>query len=375
MADETKRSIWNFSAGPSQMPREILLKARSELINWKNTQSSVLEVSHRSKEYDQCIKACESNLRKMMNIPKNYKVIFMQGGATLQFACIPFNILKGKKKANYLVTGQWSTKAYEEAQKYCEVVPVIPVQKKTTTVPDPSNWKVDPDAAYFYYCENETVDGVEFHSIPELKNQLLVCDMSSNICSRPVDVSKFGVIYAGAQKNLGPAGVTIVIVREDLLDKNVHPLCPIMCNWKVQADNDSLYNTPPTFAIYMVNLYLEHMLALGGAEHYGKLNAQKAKLLYDAIDGSGGFYNNKVDKRFRSRMNVVFTIKDDEKIATEFVNEAKKIGLVELKGHRIVGGIRASIYNGMPLEAVEKLVNFMKEFKKKKESEAPKAKL
>eukprot|EP01017_Pseudomicrothorax_dubius_P045115 TRINITY_DN7748_c0_g1_i1.p1 TRINITY_DN7748_c0_g1~~TRINITY_DN7748_c0_g1_i1.p1 ORF type:complete len:383 (-),score=112.95 TRINITY_DN7748_c0_g1_i1:87-1235(-) len=361
------RSLYSFSAGPSIMPREVLRKAQAEFLDWHGTGVSVLEMSHRSKEWDSIQAKAEEDLRKLLNIPKNYKVLFLQGGATLQFACIPLNLLHGKKTANYLVSGSWSVKAREEAQKYCTPNDVIPVVKgkKFLGVPDQSTWNLAPESAYFYYCDNETVDGVEFQYVPEVKDQILVCDMSSNFCSRPVDVTKYGLIYAGAQKNIGPAGVTVVIVREDLLVGEVPPFTPTMCNLKVQADNNSLYNTGPTYGIYLCGLYFEYLLEKGGLEFWAKQSEEKSKLLYDVIDGSNGFYSNNIDKAFRSRMNVVFRIKDNEDLENQFVAEAKKIGLVELKGHRMVGGCRASIYNGMPMEGVIKLRDFMLAFQQK----------
>lgn len=372
-----KRTGANFSAGPSQLPREILIKAQDEMLNWKNTGSSVMEVSHRSAEFEATMKKLEEDFRKLLNIPKNYKVMFMQGGATLQFAAIPMNMLKGKKTANYLVTGAWSEKAAEEAKKYCNVnlVTPIPKPKKYQSIPSQDTWKVDQEGAYFYYCDNETIDGVEFDFVPNVPGQTLICDMSSNFGTKPIDFTKFGVVYGGAQKNLGPAGIAIVIVREDLIDKNVMPITPIMCNWKVALDNGSMYNTPPTFVLYMIDLNIQYMLSKGGMDYYTKFTADKAKLIYDAIDGSKGFYINPVAKNARSKINLVFRIRNDEKLENEFAAEAKKLGMIELKGHRSVGGMRASLYNGMPLESVVKLRDLMIAFQKKKESQPPAAKL
>lgn len=365
--DVENRKKWNFSAGPSIIPREVLKIAQKEFLNYRGTDSNILEISHRSKEYEEINNNAEKNLRKILNIPKNYKVLLMQGGATFQFSAIPMNLLKGKKTANYLVTGNWSQKSYEEARKYCKPHLVVPFNKKTkfVTIPNQEKWNVDKEGAYFYYCANETIHGVEFHYVPDVSehNQILVCDSSSNFCSKPIDVSKFGLIYAGAQKNIGPSGITVVIVREDLIGK-IWEKAPIMSDYKIFAENKSLYNTPPSFSVYIMNLYFEYLLKKGGVEYFEELNIKKSSLIYDLIDASD-FYVNPVEKEFRSRMNIPFIIPKDKKLENKFIDEAKKAGLLELKGHKSVGGCRASIYNGMPLKGVEKLASFMEQFQNK----------
>jgi phosphoserine aminotransferase len=357
----------NFSAGPSALPLEILQEAQADLINYKGCGMSVMEMSHRSKEYESIHKKAEADLRDLLHIPDNYKVLFMQGGASLQFACIPLNLLRGKSTANYLTTGAWSVKALEECNKYARGHEVATGKSsKFANVPGVSNWNIDTEGAYFHYCNNETIHGLELNLTEEMYaaigSQTIVADMSSNFLSQPVDVSKHGVIYAGAQKNAGPAGVTIVIVREDLLGQ-VLPVCPTMCDWKVMADNQSLYNTPPCFAIYMCGLYFDYMKRNGGVERFHEISVQKSRLIYDLIDNSGGFYSNPVEPTLRSRMNIPFLIKNnDEALQNKFLAEAKVLGLVNLAGHRAVGGLRASIYNGLSLEDVQKLVDFMREF-------------
>lgn len=363
---QAQKKIWNFSAGPSILPQEILLKAQSELLSWQGCGVSVLEMSHRSKEFESIRKKAEQDLRDLLSIPQNYKVLFLQGGATLEFASIPMNLLRGKKTANYLVSGHWSQKAVEEARKYCEAVEVVKTTKdqKFVSIPAREEWKFDEEGAYFWFCDNETIAGVEFPTLPEVPGQILVGDLSSNFCSRPVDISKYGAIVAGAQKNVGPAGVTIVIVREDLLGTKLS-ITPTMCDLKLMADNDSLYNTGPTFSIYVCGLYFDYLKRTGGLQAWDELSKKKSGLLYDFIDNSDGFYIAPVQKEYRSRMNIPFRIKNDAALEDKFVKEAQAEGLIELKGHRSVGGCRASFYNGMPIEGVQALVDFMKAFMEK----------
>lgn len=359
-----EHKVYTFAPGPPMLPKEILVHAQKELLDYKGTGISLLETSHRSKEFDEIMATSKANLRKLLNIPANFQVFYLQGGATLGMAAVPMNLLKGKTKANYIATGHWSRQAVVEAARYCTVVESC--VGDGTTIPDESTWKIDPEGAYVYYCDNETIHGVEFAKVPDSKGQVLVCDMTSNLCTRALDFTKYGVIVAGAQKNCGPAGVTIVIIREDLVNADVLKCTPVMCNFKSQIDMDSRWNTPPTFSIYLMNLYLEYLIKEGGVDHWNKLSIEKSKLLYDVIDESHGFYTGFVkDKQYRSRMNVVFRIKNDEKLEDAFVAEAKAQGLVELKGHKVTGGIRASIYNGMPKEGVAKLAALMKDFQKR----------
>lgn len=325
-------------------------------------------MSHRGKEFLSIIQKAESDLRKLLNISDNYAVLFLQGGATTQFAGIPLNICKPDDIVDYVVTGSWGDKAYKEALKYCKPNVIWSGKSdKYTKIPDfdQLDGSQNLHARYLHICANETIHGVEFKDYPTPKNKdgLLIADMSSNFCSKPVDVSKFGIIYAGAQKNVGPSGVTIVIVRKDLIG-NAQEITPVMLDYKIHADNNSLYNTPPCYGIYMCGLVFEDLLAQGGLVEVEKNNMKKAQILYDAIDGSGGFYRCPVEKSVRSLMNVPFTLEKAE-LEGEFVKEAAKVKMVQLKGHRSVGGMRASIYNAMPLAGVEKLVEFMKEFQAK----------
>ncbi|KAF4700952.1 Phosphoserine aminotransferase [Perkinsus olseni] len=357
--------VYNFSAGPCCFPVEVLEQARDEMLNWHGCGMSVMEMSHRGKEYTSIIEAAEADLREILNIPDNFKVIFYQGGATLQFAGIPFNMMGEGKKADYIVTGQWSEKAAKEAAKYGDVNIVANTKpEKFTRVPRMSEYKdkLSSDASYVYYCMNETVNGVEFDYVPDVGDKPLVCDMSSNFMSRPIDFSKYAVVYAGAQKNLGPAGVTVVIVDEKYLG-NEMPMTPAYLNWATMAKAGSMYNTPACYAIYMTGLYLKYTKAHGGLKHWDDLAEKKSGLLYKAIEDSNGFYNAPVEKNVRSRMNVPFVIKDnDDDLKKKFLAEAKEVGLVTLSGHRSVGGLRASLYNGMPLEGVQHLVDFMQKF-------------
>ena len=355
--------IFNFSAGPAALPLEVLEQARDELVNWHGSGMSVMEMSHRGKEYMSIQAEAEADLRELMGIPANYKVLFLQGGASTQFSMIPMNLLRGKASADYLNTGEWSKKAISEAKKYGKVNVVASSEDKNFSyAPTQDKWKLDPDAAYVHYTPNETIGGVEIFWTPETGKVPLVADMSSNILSRPIDVSKFGLIYAGAQKNIGPAGLTIVIVREDLLGQTVAGT-PVMFDYKIQADNDSMYNTPPTYAIYIAGLVFKMLKAKGGLAAMEKVNRAKAKLLYDALDASN-FFVSPVAKENRSLMNIPFTLKDAS-LDEEFLKGAKALKMVQLKGHRSVGGMRASIYNAMPVEGVQTLVDYMKAFEKK----------
>lgn len=356
----TQKRVYNFSAGPAMLPTEVLERAREEMLDWNGSGMSVMEISHRSKEYVSIAEKAEADLRKLMAIPDHYKVLFLQGGASSQFAMVPMNLLRGKTSADYLNTGHWSEKAIAEGKRYCNVNIVADTKgSKYTTLPDASELSFSKDAAYVHYTPNETIAGVEFGYIPDTGDIPLVADMSSTILSRPVDVSKFGVIYAGAQKNIGPAGLTIVIVRDDLIGKTL-PGTPTMFDYKIHADNGSMYNTPPTYAWYIAGLVFEHLLAKGGLAAMAEINKRKASMLYDAIDNSP-FYSNPVDPKCRSWMNVPFILANSE-LDKVFLKEAEAAGLSSLAGHRSVGGMRASIYNAMPEAGVEALVDFMNDF-------------
>ena len=354
--------IYNFSAGPAVLPKEVLQQAQTEMLDWHGSGMSVMEMSHRGKEYMSIQAEAEADLRELMGIPANYKVLFLQGGASSQFTAIPMNLLRGKKAADYINTGEWSKKAISEAKRYCEVnVAATSADKNFSYAPPQDQWKLNPDAAYVHYTSNETIGGVEIFWTPETGKVPLVADMSSHILSRPIDVSKYGLIYAGAQKNIGPAGLAIVIVREDLIGETL-PGTPTLFDYKIQADNDSMYNTPPTYAIYVSGLVFKLLKARGGLAEMEKVNIRKANLLYDYLD-STDFYNCPTAKENRSRMNIPFTLKN-EALDEEFLKQAKGRGLIQLKGHRSVGGMRASIYNAMPEEGVATLVAFMKDFDK-----------
>jgi phosphoserine aminotransferase len=352
--------IFNFSAGPAVLPEEVLSRAGDEMLDWRGTGMCVMEMSHRGKEFMSIAAEAEKDLRELLAIPQNYKVLFLQGGATLQFAQIPMNLLAGKGKADYVVTGEWSKKAVKEAQAYCDVhIAASSEDRGFTYFPSQKAFQVRGDTAYLHYCSNETIGGVEAHWIPESGNVPLVADASSHILSRPLDVSKFGLIYAGAQKNLGCAGLTIVIVRDDLLGKAAKGT-PTVMDYKLQAAADSMLNTPATYAMYIAGLVFKWLKQLGGLAEIEKRNIAKAQLLYDFLDAST-FFRNPVAKGDRSRMNVPFTLKDASLDET-FLKGAEKLGMVQLKGHRSVGGMRASIYNAMPIEGVRQLVACMKEF-------------
>jgi len=356
--------VYNFSAGPAVLPREVLAQARDEFLDWHASGMSVMEMSHRGKEFISIAETAEEDLRELLAIPANYKVLFLQGGATAQFAMVPLNLLRGKNKADYIHTGEWAKKAIGEARKFCTVnVAASSEDKNFTYAPRQAAWKLDPQTAYVHYTGNETIGGVEFQWIPQTGEVPLVCDLSSSLMSRPLDVGKFGLIYAGAQKNIGPAGLTIVIVRDDLIG-HAAAGTPSMLDYKIQADNDSMYNTPPTYAIYVAGLVFQWLQKQGGLAGMEKINIAKAGLLYDLIDASG-FYHSPVARDDRSRMNVPFTLRDAA-LGDEFLKQAAKVGLIQLKGHRSVGGMRASLYNAMPMEGVKALVEHMREFERRR---------
>lgn len=355
--------IYNFSAGPAVLPAEVIQLAASEMSDWHGSGMSVMEMSHRGKDFMFIAAKAETDLRELMAIPDNYKVLFLQGGASSQFAMIPMNLFRGKLSADYINTGAWSKKAITEAKIYGKVnVAATSEASNFSTVPSYNEWKLDLNAAYLHYTPNETIGGVEFHSIPDAGNVPLVADMSSTILSRPINVSRYGVIYAGAQKNIGPAGLTIVIIREDLIG-NVLPGTPTMLNYETHSKTDSMYNTPPTYSWYIAGLVFEWIKAKGGLEAMAKINKRKADKLYAAVDNSD-FYSNPVDKTCRSWMNIPFILAKPD-LDKKFIQEAGEAGLVALKGHRSVGGMRASIYNAMPEEGVDALTAFMAEFEKK----------
>ncbi|XP_068168015.1 phosphoserine aminotransferase [Antennarius striatus] len=367
---EHKQTI-NFGAGPAKLPASVLYQAQKELLHYSDTGISVLEMSHRSSDFNQILNKTTSLLRELLNIPDNYKVLMLQGGGCGQFSAVPLNLigLKADRCADYLVTGTWSAKAAKEAEKYGKVNIVHPKLDSYTKIPDPSSWTLNPLASYLYYCCNETVHGVEYNFIPEANGAVLVCDMSSNFLSQPVDVSKFGLIFAGAQKNVGCAGVTVVIVREDLLGHSMKE-CPVVLDYKQQADMNSLYNTPPCFSIYIMGLVLEWIKNNGGSAAMETLNKQKSAMIYDIINASNGFYVCPVEEGCRSRMNVNFRIgkkEGDEALEKKFLEGASKRGMISLKGHRSVGGMRASLYNAVTLEEVEALATYMKEFLKEQQ--------
>ncbi|MEG2396219.1 MAG: 3-phosphoserine/phosphohydroxythreonine transaminase [Oscillospiraceae bacterium] len=354
--------VFNFSAGPSMLPEEVLKKAADEMLDYEGSGQSVMEMSHRSKVYDGIIKGAESLLRELMNIPDNYKVLFLQGGASTQFAAIPLNFMNKSGKADYVITGQWANKAYQEAQKYGEAKAVASSKDKTFSyIPKLNEADFTPDADYFYICLNNTIYGTIYHELPKTGNVPLIADISSCFLSEPIDVSKFAMLYGGAQKNVAPAGLTICIIREDLLG-NARDITPTMLDYKIHADNDSLYNTPPCYTIYICKLVLEWIKRTGGLSKMKERNEKKAALLYDFLDNSKMFRGTVV-KEDRSLMNVPF-VTDSEDLNAKFIKEATAAGFINLKGHRSVGGMRASIYNAMPYEGVEKLVAFMSDFEK-----------
>ncbi len=356
--------VFNFSAGPAVLPQEVLETARDEMLDWHGSGMSVMEMSHRGKEFIAIHAHAEAALRELFAIPENYKVLFLQGGAIAENAIVPMNLLRGRSVADYVNTGEWSKKSIKEARKYCTVnVAASSEDRNFSYVPAREAWKLSGDAAYVHICSNETIGGIEYHWTPDTGDVPLVADMSSHILSRPVDIARYGLIYAGAQKNIGPAGLTIVIVRDDLIGQAL-PITPSAFDYKQQAESDSMLNTPPTYAIYIAGLVFEWMKKQGGLAEIEKRNIAKANLLYEYLDGSG-FFVSPVDKRDRSRMNVPFKLKD-ESLDEAFLKGAQQRGMFQLKGHRSVGGMRASIYNAMPIEGVKALVAYMREFEKSK---------
>ena len=352
--------VFNFSAGPAMLPTEVLERAQVEILDWNGSGMSVMEMSHRGKEFMSIAEKAESDLRQLMAIPDNYKVLFVQGGASSQFAMVPINLLNGGKSADYLLTGQWSKKAIAEGKRYCDVNVIADTSEtKFTTVPAEDSLRFNNDAAYVHYTPNETIVGVEFPYVPDTGDVPLVADMSSTILSRPIDVSKYGVIYAGAQKNIGPAGITVVIVREDLVGKAMGNM-PVMFDYSTHVDNGSMYNTPPTYSWYLSGLVFDWLLQKGGLEGMAEINRRKAEKLYAAIDDSD-FYSNPVALECRSWMNVPFILANAE-LDAKFLEEAGNNNLKTLKGHRSVGGMRASIYNAMPEQGVDTLIDFMTDF-------------
>lgn len=352
--------VFNFSAGPAALPEPVLRQAAEEMLDWRGSGMGVMEMSHRGKEFIAIAAEAEALLRELLAVPANYKVLFMQGGAIAQNAIVPMNLVRGRAGADYVDTGEWSKKSIKEAKKYCAVnVAASAAATNYTTIPARETWKLDPNAAYVHICGNETIGGVQYHGVPEVGDVPLVADLSSEILSRPIDVTRYGLVYAGAQKNIGPSGLTLVIVRDDLIGQP-HPLLPSAFDYKTVADNESMYNTPPTYAIYIAGLVFKWLKAQGGLAAIDAHNRAKAALLYDFLD-STAFYKAPVARDCRSLMNVPFKLAD-EKLDGEFLKGAEARGMVQLKGHRSVGGMRASIYNAMPVDGVKALVAYMKEF-------------
>lgn len=354
--------VFNFGAGPAMLPEPVLRQAAEEMLDWRSSGMSVMEMSHRGREFIGIHAQAETDLRELLGIPASYKVLFLQGGAAAQFALVPMNLLRGRSGADYVASGYWSKKAIQEAKRYCKVNVAASTEKAGfTSTPKGETWKLDPNAAYVHITTNETIEGVEWHWIPDTGGVPLVTDASSHILSRPLDVGRFGLIYAGAQKNIGQAGLTIVIVREDLIGQAM-PVTPSVFDYKVQADADSMQNTPPSYAVYMAGLVFQWLKRLGGLARMEEINIAKAKILYDYLDQTE-FYLSPVAKEDRSRMNVQFRLRND-KLDAEFLRQADGRGLTQLKGHRAIGGMRASIYNAMPIEGVKALVDFMREFER-----------
>lgn len=352
--------VYNFAAGPAVLPEEVLKEAADEMLDYNGTGMSVMEMSHRSKDFEVIIQDAERNLRELMNIPNNYKVLFLQGGASMQFAMVPMNLMKNRV-ADYIITGQWAKKAATEAEKFGKVnVLATSADKTFSYIPDMSKIKVSNDADYVYICHNNTIYGTTYHTLPDTKEKILVADMSSDILSQPIDVTQYGLIFAGVQKNIGPAGTVIVIIREDLITDDVLNGTPTMLKYKIHSDNNSLYNTPPAYGIYICGKVFKHLKKLGGLEVMKVGNEEKAKILYDYLDSSK-LFNGTVVKEDRSLMNVPF-ITGNKELDDKFIKEAKKVGIENIRGHRTVGGMRASIYNAMPIEGVKYLVEFMKKF-------------
>ncbi len=356
--------VYNFNPGPAVLPEPVLKEVQENLMSLPDVGMSILEISHRSSTFENILNETIENLRKLANIPQNYKILFLGGGASLQFSMVPLNLMPPKNKADYIVTGSWSKKAVKEAKRVGIVnIAASTEEENFRRIPKQEELKLDPNASYVHYTSNNTIYGTEWHYIPDVGQVPLVCDMSSDIFSYPFDVSKFALIYAGAQKNLGPAGVTLVIIRDDMLERSQDTL-HTMLNYKIHAENNSLYNTPPVFGIYIVGLVAKWLLKLGGLEAIAKINDEKAKLIYDAIDNSNGFYRGHAEKDSRSKMNITFRLPNEE-LEKKFVKEATEKGLVGLKGHRSVGGLRASVYNAFPIEGAKALVEFMKDFQQK----------
>ena len=352
--------VYNFAAGPAVLPEEVLKEAADEMLDYNGTGMSVMEMSHRSKDFEVIIQDAERNLRELMNIPNNYKVLFLQGGASMQFAMVPMNLMKNRV-ADYIITGQWAKKAATEAEKFGKVnVLATSADKTFSYIPDMSKIKVSNDADCVYICHNNTIYGTTYHTLPDTKEKILVADMSSDILSQPIDVTQYGLIFAGVQKNIGPAGTVIVIIREDLITDDVLNGTPTMLKYKIHSDNNSLYNTPPAYGIYICGKVFKHLKKLGGLEVMKVRNEEKAKILYDYLDSSK-LFNGTVVKEDRSLMNVPF-ITGNKELDDKFIKEAKKVGIENIRGHRTVGGMRASIYNAMPIEGVKYLVEFMKKF-------------
>lgn len=352
--------VYNFAAGPAVLPEEVLKEAADEMLDYNGTGMSVMEMSHRSKDFEVIIQDAERNLRELMNIPNNYKVLFLQGGASMQFAMVPMNLMKNRV-ADYIITGQWAKKAATEAEKFGKVnVLATSADKTFSYIPDMSKIKVSNDADYVYICHNNTIYGTTYHTLPDTKEKILVADMSSDILSQPIDVTQYGLIFAGVQKNIGPAGTVIVIIREDLITDDVLNGTPTMLKYKIHSDNNSLYNTPPAYGVYICGKVFKHLKKLGGLEVMKVRNEEKAKILYDYLDSSK-LFNGTVVKEDRSLMNVPF-ITGNKELDDKFIKEAKKVGIENIRGHRTVGGMRASIYNAMPIEGVKYLVEFMKKF-------------
>lgn len=352
--------VYNFAAGPAVLPEEVLKEAADEMLDYNGTGMSVMEMSHRSKDFEVIIQDAERNLRELMNIPNNYKVLFLQGGASMQFAMVPMNLMKSRV-ADYIITGQWAKKAATEAEKFGKVnVLATSADKTFSYIPDMSKIKVSNDADYVYICHNNTIYGTTYHTLPDTKEKILVADMSSDILSQPIDVTQYGLIFAGVQKNIGPAGTVIVIIREDLITDDVLNGTPTMLKYKIHSDNNSLYNTPPAYGIYICGKVFKHLKKLGGLEVMKVRNEEKAKILYDYLDSSK-LFKGTVVKEDRSLMNVPF-ITGNKELDDKFIKEAKKVGIENIRGHRTVGGMRASIYNAMPIEGVKYLVEFMKKF-------------
>jgi phosphoserine aminotransferase len=362
MEGKNMRKVYNFSAGPGMLPEEVLRTAQSEMLDWHGTGMSIMELGHRGSEFKIVTEQAEADLRELLTIPDDYHVLFLPGGATAQFAMVPINLFMGNKKADYIDTGIWSKKAIDEAKRYGDInlAAKLYVEKDLVRIPHQDKWILNPDAAYVHYTPNETIEGVEFHWIPKTGNIPLVADMSSNILSRPIDVNRFGIIYAGAQKNVGQAGITIIIIRDDLVQEAL-PGTPTLYQYKIHTENKSFYNTPPTFSWYIAGLTLAWMKQQGGVKHFAEVNRRKAEKLYHFIDTHHTFYSNSVHPECRSIMNVPFNLASGD-LTEMFLAEAKEAGLTNLKGHRLSGGVRASIYNAMPEAGVDALIAFMKDF-------------